>query len=285
MPDRLTSLLQRFELRARVLHSGALCGVAEFAEGDGVGHLHLVRRGRVGFTDRQGHRRVVAEPGVVFYPRPLNHRMDADALDGAEVVCAAIEFGLGDENPLLRGLPDLLVIPLTQAPGLDATMGMLFAEAFGRRCGHAAVVDRLTEIAVVQLLRFAIEQQIVDGGLLAGLADTRLALALNAIHAQPALPWTLDGLAKAAGMSRSRFAARFAEVVGLPAGEYLTLWRMNLAKSMLRRGRPVKQVALAVGYAGAETFTRSFLHAVGVSPAAWSRDQRRGPLQSDDRTA
>ena len=285
MPDRLTSLLQRFELRARVIRGGTLCGVADFAEGDGVGHLHLVRRGPVGFTDRQGRRIVVAEPGAVFYPRPLDHRMDAEALDGAEVVCAAIDFGVGDENPLLRGLPDLLMIPLTQAPGLDATMGLLFAEAFGQRCGHAAVVDRLTEIAVVQLLRFAIEQRIVDGGLLAGLADSRLALALNAIHAQPARPWTLDALAKTAGMSRSRFAARFTGVVGLPAGEYLTLWRVNLAKPMLRRGRPVKQVALELGYAGAATFARAFLQTVGVSPAVWSRQQREGSVQAGDRAS
>jgi len=285
MPDRLTSLLQRFELRARVIRGGTLCGVADFAEGDGVGHLHLVRRGPVGFTDRQGRRIVVAEPGAVFYPRPLDHRMDAEALDGAEVVCAAIDFGVGDENPLLRGLPDLLMIPLTQAPGLDATMGLLFAEAFGQRCGHAAVVDRLTEIAVVQLLRFAIEQRIVDGGLLAGLADSRLALALNAIHAQPARPWTLDALAKTAGMSRSRFAARFTGVVGLPAGEYLTLWRLNLAKPMLRRGRPVKQVAVELGYAGAATFARAFLQTVGVSPAVWSRQQREGSVQAGDRAS
>jgi len=283
MPDRLTSLLQRFELRARVIRGGTLCGVADFVEGDGVGHLHLVRRGPVAFTNRQGQRIVVAEPGVVFYPRPLDHRMDAEALDGAEVVCAAINFGVGDENPLLRGLPDLLMIPLTQAPGLDATLGLLFAEAFGQRCGHAAVVDRLTEIAVVQLLRFAIEQRIVDGGLLAGLADSRLALALNTIHAQPARPWTLDALAKTAGMSRSRFAARFTGVVGLPAGEYLTLWRVNLAKPMLRRGRPVKQVALELGYAGAATFARAFLQTVGVSPAVWSRQQREGSVHAGDR--
>lgn len=275
MADRLTSLLQRFELRARVFHSGALCGATSFAATDGAGHLHLVRRGHASFSDRQGQRRAITGPAAVFYPRGFGHQVEADAQQGAELVSAAITFGVGDENPLLRGLPDLLMAPLDQAPGLDATTALLFAEAFGQRCGHTAVIDRLTEIAVVQLLRLAIGQQIVDGGLLAGLADARLALALNAMHAQPAQAWTLDSLARTAGMSRSRFAAHFSTVVGLPAGEYLTQWRLNLAKSLLRRGRPVKLVATEVGYAGAATLARAFVQAVGLSPAAWTRQQRR----------
>lgn len=273
MTDRLSNLLQHFELRARVFHSGALCGLASFDAGDGVGHLHLVRRGPIGVTDAEGKRIVVSEPSAVFYPRPLTHRLDAEERDGAEVVCAAIEFGVGEENPLLRGLPDLIVIALAEMPALDATQALLFGEAFGQRCWHDAVVNRLTEVLVVQLLRFAIEHHLVDGGLLAGLADARLAKALTAVHARPADEWSLESLAEAAGMSRSRFAAHFSGVVGVPAGEYLTQWRIGLAKSLLRRGRPVKQVALDVGYGGASTFGRAFTSAVGESPSTWVRHQ------------
>lgn len=273
MTDRLSNLLQRFDLRARVLHSGSLRGVMHFDDAERVGHLHLVRRGSIGVTDGDARRIAIDEPSAVFYPKPLKHRIDAAARSDAEVVSANIAFGVGDENPILRGLPDLLVLPLAEIPALGPTQSLLFAEALGRRCGHAAVVGRLTEVLVVQLLRFAIERKIVDSGLLAGLADPRLAKALTSMHAQPAHAWTLDALADVATMSRSRFAAQFAEVVGMPAGEYLTQWRVGLAKTLLRRGRPVKQVALEVGYGGASTFGRAFTNVVGASPGAWVRRQ------------
>lgn len=269
MSDRLSALLQRFELSTRVFHSGALCGVASFGTGQGIGHLHLLRHGILGVTDAQGQRTVLDEPSVLFFPRPAAHRLDADEAHGAELVCAAVEFGIGDENPLLRALPSQLFVPLARLPGLALTQEVLFGEAFGQRCGHAAVVNRLTEVLVIQVLRYAIELRLVDGGLMAGLADSRLHKALSAVHAEPARAWTLESMAAEAGMSRARFASRFAQLVGVPPGEYLTGWRLGLARTMLRRGLPVKQVAVEVGYANASALGRVFSQRMGKSPTAW----------------
>jgi AraC-like DNA-binding protein len=269
--DRLSGLLQRFELRARVFHSGTLCGSALFPHDAGAGHLHLVRRGPVGFTNGRGQRIEVQEPSAVFYARPLAHQVDAGAHDGVELLCAAIEFGAGDENPLSRGLPDMLIVPLDQLPGLESALALLFGEASQQRCGHNAVVDRLTEVLVVQLLRFAIERRMVDAGLLAGLSDARLSRALTAMHEAPGQAWTLERLAEVSDMSRSRFAARFAEVVGVPAMGYLTHWRVAVAKGLLRRGLPVKRVAVEVGYGRSSTFGRAFSQVAGMAPSAWLR--------------
>jgi AraC-like DNA-binding protein len=277
MSDRLSALLQRFDLRARVIHSGALCGPAAFDGSAGVGHLHLVRRGPLRVTDPQGQRSVVSEPSVLFIPRPGAHRLDGgdsgDSGDGpgADVVCASIDFGAGDENPLLRGLPALLSVPLAQLPGLDLAQQLLFNEAQAGRCGHGAVVDRLTEVLVIQLLRHAIAHSLVDGGVMAGLADARLAKAISALHAQPAQAWNLDSMAAQAGMSRARFAAHFTRTVGVPPGDYLTGWRLGLARTLLRKGLPVKQVAADVGYASPGAFGRVFLQRVGTTPTHWQR--------------
>jgi AraC-like DNA-binding protein len=150
-------------------------------------------------------------------------------------------------------------------------MGILFAEATSRRCGHSTVLDRLTEVLFVQLLRYAIERQLLQGGVVAGLADARLARALTAMHDDPARDWSLASLAAEAGMSRSRFAARFAMVVGVPAMEYLTRWRIGVAQGLLRRGHPPKAVAQEVGYGRSSTFGRAFAHVVGRTPTAWLR--------------
>ncbi len=269
MSDRLSALLSRFELHARVFHSGALCGTAHFDGADGVGHLHLLRHGRLCLTDGDGIRHLLAEPTLLFFPRPAAHRLDADERDPAELVCASIDFGTGDENPLLVGLPGMLVVPLDRMPGLDLTQGLLFSEAAAGRCGHDAVVNRLTEILIIQLLRYAIEAQLINGGVLAGLADPRLAKVLNALHATPGRPWTLAAMAEAAGMSRARFAVHFTRRVGLPPGDYLTGWRLGLACSLLRKGLAVKQVAGEVGYANASALARAFSQRFGTTPTAW----------------
>lgn len=276
MADRLSALLQRFDLRARVFHGGTLCGVAHFDGTHGAGHLHLLRQGTLGVTDERGHHTVLEEPSVLFFSRPAVHRLEAREATGAELVCASVDFGVGDENPLLRALPASLVVPLAQLPGLDLTQQLLFAEAFRQRCGHDAVVDRLTEVLLIQVLRYAIEQRLVDGGLMAGLADPRLHKALAAVHADPSRAWTLESMATEAGMSRARFAAHFARCVGVPPGEYLTGWRLGLARTLLRRGLSVKHVATEVGYANASALGRVFLQRLGSSPTAWqARDVER----------
>ena len=276
MVDRLSALLQRFELHARVFHGGPLYGVTDIDGQHGAGHLHLLRHGSLGVIVEQGHQTVLDEPSVLFFPRPQAHRLEARGAAGAELVCASVDFGIGDENPLLRALPASLVVPLSHLPGLELTQQLLFAEAFRRRCGHDAVVNRLTEVLLIQVLRYAIEQRLIDGGLMAGLADPRLHRALVALHTEPERAWTLASMAAVAGMSRARFAAHFARCVGVPPGEYLTAWRLGLARTLLRRGLPVKQVAIDVGYANASALGRIFAQRLGSSPAAWqARDVER----------
>jgi len=70
---------------------------------------------------------------------------------------------------------------------------------------------------------------------------------------------------------RARFAAHFKRTVGVPPGEYLTGWRLGLARTLLRKGLPVNQVATDVGYASTGAFGRVFLQRVGATPTHWQR--------------
>ena len=106
---------------------------------------------------------------------------------------------------------------------------------------------------------------------MAGLADARLAKAIVALHAKPAQAWNLDGMAALAGMSRARFAAHFTRTVGVPPGDYPTGWRLGPARTLLRKGLPVKQVAADGGYAIPGAFGRVFLQRVGATPTDWRR--------------
>lgn len=269
MPDRLSALLQRFELRSQLIMGGVLQDTLAVQPIGGAGHLHLLRRGPLRLSGPQQHHRLLVAPSLLFLPQPLPHQVAATSAAGAELITAAIHFGAGDENPLLASLPALLWVPMAQLPELALTQELLFAEVLAGRCGHGAVVGRLVEVLLIQLLRHAIAQRLVDAGAMAGLADARLAKAISALHAEPARGWTLDGLAAVAGMSRARFAAHFTHTVGTPPGDYLTGWRLGLARRLLRRGLPVKQVAAEVGYASPGAFGRVFLQRVGSTPRAW----------------
>lgn len=271
MSDRLSALLQRFQLQCQLRFGGLLQHELALQPQAGAGHLHLLRRGPVRLSGPQRQRRLLPQACLVFVPRPLPHRLAATSADGAELVSAAVRFGAGDENPLVHSLPTWLAVPLDRLPGLALTTELLFAEALAQRCGHGAVVDRLVEVLVIQLLRHALAERLVDDGVMAGLADARLAKAISALHAQPARAWTLEAMAAEAGMSRARFAAHFAHTVGTPPGDYLTGWRLGLARRLLRRGLAIKQVAAEVGYASPAAFGRVFQQRVGATPRDWQR--------------
>lgn len=125
--DRLTGLLHRFGLHARVLHGGVLRGAFQLERRTGLGHLHVLRHGAIELTDGDGRLHRLSDPSAVFFPRAVSHRIVAGE-DGAEVLSAAIDFGSGDENPLLGSLPSMMCVPLTELSALDATLGVLFAE-------------------------------------------------------------------------------------------------------------------------------------------------------------
>jgi len=269
--DRLDALLRRFSVRAHLFHSGTLCAATDFPEEPGTGQLHLLRRGRVRAT-QAGHAAIeVSEPSLLFYSRPLTHRFEPDPGLGADLACARVRIADGGANPLADALPSLVVMPLADLADTGALLEALFAEAFGAQCGRQAVVDRLFEVVLVRILRRLMQTASVDVGLLAGLAHPQLARALVAMHDRPAESWSLEMLAATAGLSRSAFAETFRRVVGCTPGDYLARWRVGLAQDLLRRGRPLKWIAGAVGYGSEAALSRAFKAHCGRTPRDWRR--------------
>lgn len=209
------------------------------------------------------------EPSVLFYPRPCRHRFKAVEDQGAEIVCASVDFGAGMLNPLAASLPTLLVVPLKALAELMPVVSLFFAEAFSQQPGRQAAVDRLAEYFMVLLLRSAMNDRLLDSGILIGLSDTRLAKAIAAMHESPAEDWSLEQLARIAGMSRARFAAHFHRVVGITPFSYLTDWRIGVAQTMLRKGESLKVIAPAVGYMNSAALSRVFVQRLGLSPSEW----------------
>ena len=143
--------------------------------------------------------------------------------------------------------------------------------------GRETILQRLLEIMLVECLRQpGIGQGALPAGLLAGLRDPSLVGALRALHEDVRAGWTVAGLARLAGMSRSAFAARFSQTLGCAPMEYLSRWRMALAQDALSRGgKPLDRLAEEIGYESASAFSTAFRRRTGVSPGAFARSRER----------
>lgn len=205
-----------------------------------------------------------------------------------------LRYGLQDGPPDMRqmggwfvlGSPDAVLvvsllprlIHLRGVPRLAQLVRLLGEEAAQDAPGRDMILERLVEILLIEALRAAPAEG-TQPGLLQGLADPRIATALRRIHEDVAQPWTVEGLARAAGLSRSSFFDRFARRVGMRPMEYLNGWRMAVAKDLLRQpGLSLDEVAGRVGYGSASTFSIAFSRHVGMPPGRFSRqDKAVGP--------
>lgn len=172
-------------------------------------------------------------------------------------------------SPMLQGLlPKMLRIRANEPAidGIAPVIELIQREAREIRVGRSLVLSRLIEVMLIEALRSA-PTGLTSIGLLAGLRDPQLAVALRGIHLKTSDPWTLSTLARQAGMSRSSFAERFARVIGSTPLNYLLQWRIAVAKNMLARQQmSVAETAIAVGYESASGFSTAFSRETGGSP-------------------
>lgn len=261
--DPFAALFAHVTPKARTFFTGTLCRTAQYT---GAGHLHLLKDGELTVVQTGQSDFRFDEPTLLFFPRDRTHSFVVNPERGADLVCATVELGGAEGNPIGRGLPELVVLPLASHPALAPICDLLLGEAFSERGGRQEALDRLFDYLLILIVRHVVESGGVATGVLAGLADPRLAKALTAIHEAPKKSWTLDDLARVAGMSRTRFAGHFRTQVGQTPIDYLTVWRMTVARQLLARGKPVKSVALQVGYRSAAAFSRVFNRVTGQAP-------------------
>lgn len=181
---------------------------------------------------------------------------------------------------LLSGLPPL--IHVNRATAAAAPISWLIAQLVaetqpGERPGQATVISGLAQLLFVQTLRaYLAHAPHDDRGWLKGFGDPRLSVALRCIHGDPARDWSLDALAKEAGMSRTSFAVRFRAMMGVPPLTYLTQWRMQLARRAIRAGVSIAEAAAAVGYSSESAFRSAFKRVMAVAPGQYRRAAEGG---------
>lgn len=194
---------------------------------------------------------------------------DTTMAPNAQWLAGLCTFGSPDAALLVSLLPELIVVRGERR--LATLVQLVRDELRAERPAREVVLARLLEVLFIEALRSA--QTGASPGLVRGLFDSRLALAIREIHAHPAHPWTVATLAKIAALSRSSFADRFNRAVGLAPMAYLLSWRMAIAKHLLRRQTfRIATIAERVGYTSASAFSVAFTRHVGIPPTQYAEE-------------
>ncbi|MGR4897394.1 AraC family transcriptional regulator [Stenotrophomonas sp. LARHCG68] len=190
-------------------------------------------------------------------------------------------FTFGDgADILLDSLPMVVIIKSDsdQAAVLQWTLQRLVCELSSPVLGSTSVAQHLGHLMLVQALRIHLAQ---DGGTtpswLSALSEPRIGTVIQAIHSDPSKRWTLESLAKVAGVSRSTLALRFKQVAGLPPLEYVSRWRMQLAAQSLRSSQlTISSIAQTLGYESDSAFSNAFKRIMKCSPKNYRASQVAG---------
>ncbi len=237
------------------------------------GDLALLPRGEGHFivSDKQ----VECEPFFDIPVSKFSERFEIMRYGGGGeqtlLTCGVLGFDHLAGKKLIEQLPPLIHMQ-SEAGQLPASMQALIElmaeEASTLGAGGETVIAHLADIIVIKAIRYWIENSPeANKGWLGALKDPKIGKALAAMHSHPESLWTVERLAAQAGMSRSGFSARFTEVIGSSAKQYLTEWRMNLARMKIMQS-PVSLIELAeeLGYTSEAAFSRAYKRVFGVPP-------------------
>ncbi|WP_434040921.1 MULTISPECIES: AraC family transcriptional regulator [Sorangium] len=218
------------------------------------GDVVLLGAGPHGAAPREHSLHCVAPPsGAASAPAELLSATYAAGPDGALAALAPVVHLPGGE--------------VRRAQGLSAVVSLLRAALAEPSAGQ----ERLARSLLEPLLAYTLHCH----GRATGAFDRRVARALQLIQEKPAARWTIEALARAAGLSRAAFARRFLAEVGVPPLRYVAELRMQRAAELLAEGdRSLASVAAEVGYDSEFAFSRAFKRHTGEAPGAFRRRSR-----------
>ena len=215
-----------------------------------------------------------------------DHTLDlkGDGDSEASLILIECKYDKAMIRPLLSVLPSILPEVNDEDDGrfevIDVEIRLLTLEAEHERMGKTAVINHWASIMMIECLRVYIESlpEATENWLKA-MKDPFLTKALVAMHEMPNENWTINKLAEVAGMSRSSFAQRFKEVVGIPPLTYLMDYRLRLAARYLRlQQNSIGRISGLVGYASDSTFSQAFKRVYGISPKAYRQQYQQQTL-------
>ncbi|MBT0587391.1 AraC family transcriptional regulator [Alteromonas sp. SM 2104] len=286
--DSLSHLLATLKVTANVFHNGQYCGNwAVDTSGSHYISFHAVSHGRCyvkSIDEAEVHTLSVGD--VVIFPRDAKHVITSDAdftqpvnteqsvdfntleRNGTGLVCGYFEHHHPMIASITEFLPTVIVIKRSdhQQSALALLTQTLLTESVHQADGAMLILSRLSECILALIFRDYLQ---VEKGILAALANPKLAPAIKSIFAAPAQKWTVDTLAETCFISRTAFATLFKQTLGISPIDFATQWRLGLAYRQLADDNvSTLAAALECGYESEASFSKAFKRVFGVSPGS-----------------
>ena len=299
--DIVSDILHLLSLRASVYFHSRLCGHwAINGANEYSATFHLIARGNCWLHIPSKQQRIpLTSVDLLVFPRdivhsishsdttPINEQFErtlasellnstdttsVNASAETSLICGYFDFDSPLANPLLNAMPDVLHIK-SEDPGRSSRMNSILrfitTETESDLPGSDSVVDKLSEILFIHVIRAFMQQQESNTGLLAALTHPQINKSIQDVHRRPEYQWSLDSLAAVAGMSRSSYASHFKQLTHITPMQYVTEWRMQLAYERLRSGsEPVSKIAESAGYYTEASFRKAFKQHMGIPPGS-----------------
>lgn len=195
---------------------------------------------------------------------------EGDPAQGCQLICGHFEFAPGADHPLIRTMPEMIFVAhgtRTVRPLFDSLIALLENNLFETGSHEAASIRRLSEALFIETLHANLDQSPGISEVMRAIADPKIGRAIAMIHENVGANLSVELLASHAAMSRTRFAERFHELVGMAPMAYVAEWRLQRALNLISDSdMPIKLVAQRVGYTSPAAFTRSFTKRFAMSP-------------------
>jgi AraC-like DNA-binding protein len=260
--------------------------------------VHTVVRGRAWLWLDTPDSAVELSPGTVTLVRGgpdhhIGHQPGTDCLEPEEFrarhaqvdpaedpnatvfLCGAYQFSGDVGSGLLDALPPIMTLSAAIDDPLRDVITLLSRELIRTEPAQQIVLDRLLDLLLVLAIRNDFRRSATAPRWYRASADPRLSAALQAMHENAAHPWTVPELAALSGLSRAAFARAFRDALGQAPVQYLTEWRMTLARDHLRAGDlGLTEIADAIGYGSPFAFAAAFRRHHGEPPGTWRERER-----------
>jgi AraC-like DNA-binding protein len=201
------------------------------------------------------------------------------------LLCGAFELDPALPDELAGFLPPLLTLDSQAGPSrwVEPMFGLLEEETRASAPGAAAIFAKLADVFVAAALR----SYLVAAGGMEQIAqpaqpDPGIARIVTQLRGRPEARWSVDGMASAAGMSRTSFNTRFRATMGQPPMAFLTELRLRRAAGYLSAtSKGLREIAHLSGYEDEASFSKAFSRLFGRPPGEY----RRGVLTVPQRPA
>jgi AraC-like DNA-binding protein len=288
--DVLSDILRLMRLKASVYLHSQMCGYwAADSSGEYKATFHLIARGHCWLRLDDVPEPIALNGGdLIVFPHDARHIISSSATPPDErpnpmidddrpsdappvsLICGYFDFDDAQSKLIIEAMPEVIHIKsedTVNASWLDSLLHFIVAETESEAPGADAVVDKLSDVLFIQVVRTYMRDTQLESGLLAAIADKHINRALNAMHAEPGHAWSIESLAAKAGQSRSAFSNRFHQLAGQTPMQYLIGWRMQCAHEDLAGGNEsVASIAEKYNYNSEASFAKAFKKAIGVGP-------------------